>query len=71
MLIARKNRDIVDDWNVALSQKFKMKDLSPTTKILGIEILSDKTRRVLHLSQGGFIEKVLERFGMESAKPAA
>ena len=46
-----------------------MKDLGPARKILGMEIFKDRARRVLHLSQGGYIQKVLERFGMKGAKP--
>ncbi len=71
MLIACKSREIVEDLMVPLSQEFEMKNLGPAMKILGMEILRDRTKKVLHLSQGGYIRKVLRRYGMDGAKPAA
>ena len=69
MLIACKSRKVVQDLKASLSREFEMKDLGPARKILGMEIFRDRARRVLHLSQGGYIQKVLERFGMKGAKP--
>ena len=46
----------------ALSQEFEMKDLGLARRILGMEIFRDKDKKVLHLSQGGYIKKVLERY---------
>ncbi|XP_047309704.1 secreted RxLR effector protein 161-like [Impatiens glandulifera] len=46
-----------------------MKDLGVARKILGIEILRDRGQKKLFLSQKGYIEKVLSRFGISSAKP--
>ena len=43
--------------------------MGPARKILGMEIFRDRARRVLYLSQGGYIQKVFERFGMKGAKP--
>ena len=65
MLIACKSRKVVQDLKASLSQEFEMKDLGPARKILGMKIFRDRARRVLHLSQRGYIQKVLERFGMK------
>ena len=54
-----------------LSWEFEMKDLRPARKILSMKILQDKAKGLLHLSQGGYIPKVLERFGMKEAKSVA
>ena len=48
-----------------------MKDLDLVTRILGMEIFKDRARRMLHLSQGSYIRKVLERYSMDKAKPIA
>ena len=45
-----------------------MKDLGEVKKILGMKILRDQAKGVLHLSQRKYIEKVLQRFSMEDAK---
>ncbi|KAG8491200.1 hypothetical protein CXB51_014356 [Gossypium anomalum] len=52
-----------------LSEEFEMKDLGPAKKIFGMEILRDRKTSKLYLSQKGYIEKVLCRFNMQSAKP--
>ncbi|CAA0830951.1 Uncharacterized mitochondrial protein AtMg00810 [Striga hermonthica] len=71
MLIAAKNmRDIVDLKSL-LSQEFEMKDLGAAKKILGMEIHRDRGSKKLWLSQKGYVEKVLQRFGMNEAKPVS
>jgi hypothetical protein len=51
-----------------LANSFVMKDLSAAKKILGMRIARDKKNRKLALSQGEYIEKVLERFRMKNEK---
>ncbi|CAA0835646.1 Uncharacterized mitochondrial protein AtMg00810 [Striga hermonthica] len=71
MLIAAKNmRDIIDLKSL-LSQEFEMKDLGAAKKILGMEIHRDRGSKKLWLSQKGYVEKVLQRFGMNEAKPVS
>ena len=65
MLIACKSRKVVQELKAALSLEFEMKDLEPARKILGIKIFRDRAKKVLYLSQGGYIKKVLERFRMK------
>jgi hypothetical protein len=45
-----------------------MKDLGATKKILGMRITRDGKNHKLRLSQGEYIEKVLERFRMQNEK---
>jgi hypothetical protein len=45
-----------------------MKDLGATKKIFGMRITRDKKNRKLTLSQGEYIEKLLERFRMQNEK---
>jgi hypothetical protein len=54
-----------------LDNSFSMKDLGATKKILGMRITRDKKNRKLTLSQGEYIEKVLERFRMKNEKPVS
>jgi hypothetical protein len=46
-----------------------MKDLGATKKILGMRITRDWKNHKLIMSQGEYIEKVLERFRMHNEKP--
>ncbi|KAL0438953.1 UNVERIFIED_CONTAM: Retrovirus-related Pol polyprotein from transposon TNT 1-94 [Sesamum latifolium] len=71
MLIAAKNMHDVLALKALLSQEFDMKDLSAATKILEMEIHRDGGSRKLSLSQQGYVEKVLDRFGMSKAKPVS
>ena len=69
MLIASRSMKAVKELKKALSEEFEMKDLGPAQKILGMEICRDRGKGTLHLAQGGYIKKILERFGMDKAKP--
>ncbi|PHT83044.1 hypothetical protein T459_11487 [Capsicum annuum] len=46
-----------------------MKDLEAVKKILGMEIMRDREKCKLYLSEKRYIEKVLHRFNMQNAKP--
>ena len=52
-----------------LAKSFTMKDLGVAKQILGMRITRNKKNCKLTLSQGEYIEKVLERFRMQNAKP--
>lgn len=68
MLIASKDSGEINKVKLLLSKEFDMKDLGPARKILGIEIVRDKNKRVLKLSQGGYINKVLKKYGFIEVK---
>ncbi|KAL1198052.1 Retrovirus-related Pol polyprotein from transposon TNT 1-94 [Cardamine amara subsp. amara] len=69
MLIAAKKMCDAQKLKDLLSAEFEMKDLGAANKILGMEILRDRTQKKLFLSQKGYIQKVLDRFGMSTSKP--
>ncbi|KAG8472437.1 hypothetical protein CXB51_035357 [Gossypium anomalum] len=71
MLIAAKDKGEIRKVKAQLSEEFEMKDLGPANKILGMEILRDTKTSKLYLSQKGYIEKLLCRFNMRSAKPVS
>uniref|UniRef100_A0A3Q7EZJ0 Reverse transcriptase Ty1/copia-type domain-containing protein n=1 Tax=Solanum lycopersicum TaxID=4081 RepID=A0A3Q7EZJ0_SOLLC len=69
MLIAAKKKYDIQKLKGLLSAEFEMKDLGAARKSLGMEIIRDRERRKLFLSQRSYIQKVLARFGMSSSKP--
>ena len=69
MLIAARNKTDIQKLKGLLSPKFEMKDLGATQKILGMEIYRDRVQKKLFLSQKSYIQKILARFGMSTAKP--
>jgi hypothetical protein len=68
MLVAGSNMQDINVLKNKLANSFAMKDLGVAKKILGMRITRDKKNRKLTLSQGEYIEKVLERFRMHNAK---
>ena len=68
MVVAESNMQDINVLKNKLSNSFVMKDLGAAKKILGMRIIRDKKNRRLTLSQGEYIENVLERFRMQNEK---
>jgi hypothetical protein len=64
MLVAGSNMQDINVLKNKLDNSFAIKDLGVAKKILGMRITRDKKNHKLKLSQGEYIEKVLERFRM-------
>ncbi|KAJ8872901.1 hypothetical protein PR048_026517 [Dryococelus australis] len=52
-----------------LRENFEMKGLGPTTLCLGINIMRDRQKGKVWISQEAYALRILERFGMGDAKP--
>lgn len=68
ILIASKNRSVINTLKQQLGHEFEMKDLGKAKKILGMDIKRDRKNQRLFLSQGSYLEKVLARFNMHKSK---
>jgi hypothetical protein len=51
-----------------MSTDFKLKDLGPATKVVGIEIRRDRQAGTIHISQRAYLEELLEEFNMVQCK---
>ena len=51
-----------------LAKQFQMKDLGEASYVLGIQIIRDRSKKLLALSQASYIDKVLARFSMQNSK---
>ncbi|KAK2366240.1 putative mitochondrial protein [Trifolium repens] len=71
MLVAGPDMAEIRNLKMQLSKEFDMKDLGPTRKILGMQITRDKQNGTLQLSQAEYINRVLQRFNMDNAKPVS
>jgi Reverse transcriptase (RNA-dependent DNA polymerase) len=58
----------LDEVKSSLKKVLLMKDLGVTTFILGIKIYRDRSQKIIGLSQGTYIDKVLKRFNMQDFK---
>lgn len=64
MLIASKEMWRIKELKVQLSNEFEMKDLGAARRFLGMDIIRDRSKSMLVLSQNEYLAKVLKTFGM-------
>ena len=65
MLIAAKSKKEISRLKEVLKSEFEMKDLGPAARILRMDIIRDRKKGVLKLSQGKYVKQILRTFGME------
>lgn len=65
ILIAANDMGMLRDVKKYLSSNFEMKDMGEASYVIGIEIIRDRSQGLLSLSQKGYINKVLKRYGMD------
>ena len=68
MLIASKDSKEIKRIKDSLKREFEMKDLGAASRILGMDIIRDRKKGTLKLSQGKYLQKVLETFNMAESK---
>ena len=68
MLVVGFNMQDINVLKRKLAKSFVMKDLGVAKQILGMRITRDRKNHKLTLSQGWYIEKVLQRFRMQNVK---
>ena len=71
MLVAGSNMLEINNLKKQLSKEFEMKDFGAANQILGMRISRDRKNRTLKVSQAEYVEKVLNRFNMQGAKPVS
>ena len=71
LLLAAKTRTQISWMKNMLRERFDMKDLGEARVCLGLEITRNRDERKLWLSQQSYMEKIVERFGMNESKPVA
>ena len=62
-------KDLTGWFKKEISKHFDMTDLGPLRWILGIEVVRDRAKRTISLSQRAYIETIIARFNLEEAKP--
>ncbi|GJW35817.1 retrotransposon protein, putative, ty1-copia subclass [Tanacetum coccineum] len=68
ILLMGNNIPMLQDVKSYLGRSFSMKDLGDVAYILGIKIYRDRSKRLIGLCQGAYIEKILKRYYMENSK---
>ena len=68
MVLANKSKEEIENLKQVLKSKFDLKDLGNAKKTFEMEIIRDRVKNILTLSQQSYLEKVLKRFSMENTK---
>ena len=68
ILLIGKDIPLLQSVKTWLGTCFSMKDLGEASRILGIQIYRDRSKRLLGLSQSTYIDKVLLRLAMQNSK---
>jgi hypothetical protein len=64
MTIAAKSKAAIQKITSDLKKHFKLRELGPTSWLLGVEVKRDRSKRTLTLSQRQYVVDLLEEFGM-------
>ncbi|GJT44281.1 retrotransposon protein, putative, ty1-copia subclass [Tanacetum coccineum] len=68
MLIACKSKAEIGSTKSLLKKEFYMKELGEAKKILCMEIVRDRSRKILRVSQSGYVSKILNNFRIDNRK---
>jgi hypothetical protein len=68
ILLIGNNIPTLDEVKSSLKKVLSMKDLDETAYVLDIKIYRDRSRKLIGLSQGIYIDKLLKRFNMQDSK---
>ncbi|KAH9779695.1 Integrase catalytic domain-containing protein [Citrus sinensis] len=68
MLSACHDMEEINHLKRLLSKEFEMKELGKAKRILGMDIIRNRSKKILFLTQQSYIKNVLVRFGMNDAK---
>lgn len=70
-LIISRCREAIERLKLRLSKEYELKDLGEARWILGIEIIRDRDKGTIQLSQRRYIEGLLSRFEMSEGQSVA
>ena len=70
-IICSNNNSVLLAEKKRLSETFEMDDRGEVHHILGMEVIRNRNKKLMTISQKLYLEEVLRRFGMEDCKPVA
>nr|GFB52921.1 retrovirus-related Pol polyprotein from transposon TNT 1-94 [Tanacetum cinerariifolium] len=68
MLIACICKAEIGSTKSFLKKEFNMKELGEAKRILGMEIIRDRSRKILRVSQSGYVSKIMNNFRIDNGK---
>ena len=70
LLLMGTSRSQIDKVKKTLGKQYKMVDLGPVKRFLGLRITRDRIACILEIDQKEYIEAVILNHGMTNCKPA-
>lgn len=67
LIIAASKMNLLETFKDTMKSKFNMKDLGKISNFLGIQFVQKENE--IRMNQKGYIQRMLERFGMSECKP--
>src|SRR4030067_3506569 len=68
ILMASSSKEEIGKLKEKLNGEFEMEDLSSAKRVIGIDIIRNREKGELFLSQASYLKKVVERFRMSNSK---
>ena len=68
VILGGSSQKVLDEFKSSLKSSFKIKELGPLKDFLGIEF-DCKSKTCITMSQGKYVDKILERFGLTNCNP--
>jgi hypothetical protein len=69
ILLFGKDLGLIDKVKAALSERFDMKDFGEATSILGMDIVRDRVKGTLFLTQRRYAKEIVDKFNQQNSKP--
>jgi hypothetical protein len=69
--LASKSKPKIQMLKTMLAKHFKLRDLGASKQLLGVEILHNRAKGELGLTQRGYAQDILARFGLSDCRPRA
>ena len=70
LTIAARRLDTLTRFKEEMAKRYSMKDLGELHFILGLQVVRDRKKHLLQLSQQSYILSLLTRFGYDTCRPA-
>src|SRR5438045_2092145 len=71
LIIAGKDMKDINELKAQLKEEFEMKDLGELKYVLGMQVYRDRERGQIHINQSGYVNSVLEKFGLLECNPVS
>lgn len=66
LLMAAPSKKTIDKHSKKLQEYYEIKELGEAARFLGLDIIRDRKNRKIFLSQEAFVDKMLEKYGLEN-----